>query len=54
MLKIGSLYTTTRHGSTTTVELVEVKNDNVLLRYPGRKDSFRIPLNRFKEYYVPK
>lgn len=50
-LVLNGKYVTTRHGVTTTVELIKIKRDTVYLREPERVDSFKLSLNKFKEYY---
>lgn len=52
-LTIDSKYSTTRHGVTTIVELIKVKKNMVYVRELERQDSFKVPYNKFKEYYVP-
>lgn len=51
MIQIGQNYTITRHGVTTTVIVDKIKGDKVTLKYPNRKDTFKIHINEFNKFY---
>jgi hypothetical protein len=48
---IGRRFSKERHGQKTTVELVDVRKRNVLLRVPGRVDTFEVTLAEFNKFY---
>ena len=51
--QIGQLFINThKFHQGEIVELLEIKRSKVKLKYPDRKDSFTIPLDKFNKFYI--
>lgn len=50
---VGKSFKKTRFGATTTVILEDIKKKDVKLREEGRKDSYFLPIEKFKKFYKP-
>lgn len=51
MIQFGKTYTKVKYGIKTVVIPVKVKGDEITLRHPDRKDTFKIHLNEFNKFY---